>query len=691
MTTATDVYSLGVVLYQLLTGVSPYGANVRTLHEISCAIAYTEPLRPSSVVTPASRGAKRLQASEAGIEQAAGAREANPTKLRRRLAGDIDSILLMALRKEPELRYGSVEQFAEDISRHLNGLPVTARKGSWSYFARKFVARNRTVLAAAALVILALAGGIATTARQARIAQMERARAQKRFDDVRRFSDSLIFDIHDALQAIPGTTSARSLLLDRAVQYLDNVSKDAEGDSALQRELAMAYQRLATVQGDATVSNTGQISAAEVSTRKTIALFESVARANPANTIDQLNVAIAHRRKGLSDIYYPDGRPELDKAIAITDRLMLTDGANPKVRMERAVEYQGLGMSYDVSGDRAASVEFLQKALAIVESVEQSDPSYPNIRHSKAKFLVELGDELAYTGDLVKARQQSETGVAAYQAIVDKGAQPDTVRDLSQSYFRLARIDLMENDLPTAIQNFGRSRAVLDPLTKADGGNILFRTGLLSLDFQQARLLVLEESSKEGETRLQRVIADFVKLGSEEDSGPGNAVMLTWLGEAQFDMKEYAQALGSFQKAIAAIESDVQYDDGRTGLITDYVRLGDTQLKLGHISEAETAYNKARSKTNLAEAKTHRDIPALYSAAEVDRGLAEFWIEKSSNPEERIRAHEKACDIDEDSHQTRSLILAPFRFSPNEFPIVDSGSVADYSRICGKRASRAML
>ena len=189
----------------------------------------------------------------------------------------------MALRKEPARRYGSVQQFADDITRHLNGLPVTSTKGSWSYTARKFVARHRTGVAAAALVILALVGGIVATERQARIARNERAKAQKRFDDVRQFSNSLIFEIHDALQDIPGTTPARNLLLDRAVQYLDRVAKDADGDSELQRELAWGYQRLATVQGDATVSNVGQISAAEVSAKKATALFEAVASANPSN------------------------------------------------------------------------------------------------------------------------------------------------------------------------------------------------------------------------------------------------------------------------------------------------------------------------------------------------------------------------------------------------------------------------
>ena len=684
MTTATDVYSLGVVLFQLLTGRSPYGSHVRTPHELSQAIAGTQPQRPSSVVMAAPRAKTKNEHSFEESKQANSARELSSARLRRRLAGDIDSILLMALRKEPELRYRSVEQFADDISRHLNGRPVIARKGSWNYSARKFVARHRTAMAATALVILSLSAGIVTTARQARIAQIERARAQKRFDDVRRFSDSLIFEIHDALQAIPGTTSARSLLLDRAVQYLDSVSKDAEGDFELQRELARAYQRLATVQGDSTVSNTGQISAAEMSTRKAMNLFEAVANKNPANVADQLNLAILHRQKGISDIYYPDGRPEIEKAIAITDRLIRTDGANRKVQLERAIELQGLGLCFDISGDRSASVALLQNSLTLVDAIAERDPTYQNIGARKAKLLVQLGTEFAYTGALDKARQSAAAGVKSYQEIVAKGAQPDTIRDLAASMVRLGKIELMASDVSSAGQRFKEAREIIEPLAKSDSGNVLFRSDLLSLEFEEGRLHVLQGNLKEGESQLKRVIADFAKLGSEEDSGPGNGVMHSWVGESEFGLKNYPQALQSFQKSIAALESDVQYDDSRTGLITGYVRLGDAQRKLGHLPEAEAAYNKARSKADFASAKIRSDIPAMYAAAEDNQAFAELWMQKSTSADqsEEGALRKKSCDIYHASLDMRRLIPVQLRFSPSEFPVIAQSQSTEYQRLC---------
>jgi tetratricopeptide (TPR) repeat protein len=476
-------------------------------------------------------------------------------------------------------------------------------------------------------------------------------------------------------------------LLDRAVKYLDGVSKDAEGDSDLQRELALGYQRLATVQGDATVSNMGQVSAADMSIQKAIHLFEAVATNNPSNLTDQLNLAMIYRKKGISDIYYPNGRVQLEKAIAITDRLMQTKGTNSKVRIERAIEYQGIGMSLDIAGYRLRATDSLRNALTLVEATAHDDPHYRNLAARKAKLLVELGYEYAYAGEMQKARDVTTDGVTAYQALVDKGADQDTVRDLAQSRQYLGKIDLMINDVPAARDNFRLVRETLAPLAEADPNNIQLRTDLLGLGFQEARLLVLEARFKEGETQLRQLIGSFKKLASEEDTGPGYGVLFAWLGEAQFGARNYAQALQSSQQAAKALEEDVQYDDGRSGLVTVYVRMGDALLELNRPAEAEKAYATAQKKSDLSFAYDQHDIPAIYSSAAIASALAAFRMNMSTaarSPEERLRLRNQTCNAFRENLKTEKYLPTSIRFSPNEFPVKVSKGFPNLAQACGK-------
>jgi eukaryotic-like serine/threonine-protein kinase len=690
ITTATDVYSLGVVLYQLLTGRSPYRITSRTAHSWSHAITETDAQRPSTVVMSPLRIEDNADPSAIRSEEIVSDRETSPAKLRRRLAGDVDSMLMMALRKEPERRYGSVQQLADDITRHLNGLPVISTKGSWTYTARKFVARHRAVVAATALVMLALVAGIAATERQARIARAERAKAQKRFEDVRQFSNSLIFEIHDALEDIPGTTPARSLLLDRAVQYLDRVAKDADGDSQLQRELASGYQRLATVQGDATVSNVGQLSAAEISSQKATALFEKVARANPANTVDQLNVAMIHRQKGMSDVFYPDGRPEIEKALAITDRLMRTDGENSKVRMERAIELQVLAASLSLSGEHNKSAATYRQSLEMVQAIAQREPGYHNLPVRIAKSHVQLGFELAYTSAMDAGQKEIEAGVAAYEAVIKPGAQPDTIRDLAQSRIRLGIVQAMRGDFAGADKTFQLAHDALVPLAKSDPQNVMFKADVLTSDFQKARLQLLEGRSRDAEAQLSDVITGFEKLNSDEDVGPGDGVLFTWLGEAQLQTKKYDQALDSYKKAAESLEKDVQYDNGRCGIATDYVRMGDTYLRRNRVSDAESAYRAALAKSNLAFAREHEDLPALYPIAGAYSSLGNLQLmiaARSSSSEERDRVRNEACGALARSLDVQRQIPAMISFSPSDFPVTPFKAAADSSTQCKTAAA----
>lgn len=203
ITTASDVYSLGILLYELLCGQRPYQFKSRRPGEVARVVCETEPARIS---TAAMRAGKTDAVCPQGL---------TPRRLRHRLTGDLDNIVAMALRKEPGRRYASVAQFSDDIRRHLEGLPVTARRDTFSYRTGKFVRRNRVVVAAAALVALALVGGLATTIHQRNQARQAQAQAER----LNSFLQTLLGSANPELG--PGRELKVVQVLDQASQQLD--------------------------------------------------------------------------------------------------------------------------------------------------------------------------------------------------------------------------------------------------------------------------------------------------------------------------------------------------------------------------------------------------------------------------------------------------------------------------------------
>src|SRR5580700_9565196 len=423
ISTSSDVYSLGVILYELLTGKLPYRVSTDAPQEMMKAVCDTEPEKPSAaalrVSAPEGSGSERAAAE---LAQHRPERE-RALKLSNVLAGDLDNIVLKALRKEPQRRYSSVEQFSEDIRRYLTGLPVLAHEDSLDYRARKFVRRHRLGVAATILLVLSLAGGLVATLWQAHIARSERARAERRFNDVRKLANSLMFEVHDSIRNLPGATPARKLLVGRALEYLDSLSQEANGDPSLQRELAAAYDRVGDVLGDTSAANLGDFAGASQSYAKALTIRESLAAASPTDLAVQTELA---------DEYF--------RAAAVLQN----------------------------TGDFAGALKTLQRASLFMQKIAAGHND-PRLQDRIAGLYYYTGTILEKNGDSPRALQNYRAGLSIREPIAtDTGANILLRAHLVADYNGVAKMLAATGDVDEAIATAAKALSIMRQLSEAN-------------------------------------------------------------------------------------------------------------------------------------------------------------------------------------------------------------------------------
>lgn len=603
VTTATDVYSLGVILYELLTGKPPYTFETGSAMDVERTVSTREAAPPSAVA---------------------------PAEVGRRLAGDLDVIVLKALEKEPQRRYGSAEQFASDIQRHLDGIPILARPQTWGYRAGRFVRRNRVPVVAASVVVLSLAAGVVVSTWEAHIARQERARAEANFGDLRRLTQSFLFDFHDAIKDLPGSTQARNLVVQTAVDYLRRLSVQARNDPSLARDVAEAWLRLGDVQGNPYGLNRGDTAAALASYEQALAVADDLVKRQPGNADGRFYLARAHRAVGellpiRGDVAAAvphfraaiatlegatDARARLELARdyeTLADVLghqglaNLSDPAGARAAYEKALAlHQGLGSNRGTAvigmklgdlaldgGDPAAALRRYRDASTVFFALAAAEPLNPGARRETAMIHRKIGEAFEAMGKTNEAldeyrdastinRQMMAADPSNRQARMDYTVGLKTRADL------LYKTGKFADALPLYREVLG----ILGPESAAQPGNLLLRGRYAEMLLSVGDLLAKRGPPDEA----RRLYGDGLRIRKElADRPTATAEELDDYAESLVDCP--IPALARPAEAVAYARRAVEISKGA---VPDYLdRLALAWFQAGNAPEAVASEQKA--------------------------------------------------------------------------------------------------
>ncbi len=647
--TTTDVYSLGGVFYELLTGVCAQQLDSTSPEEIERVIC-TEEIPPPSATKPG-------------------------------VPADLDNIVMMAMRKDPERRYQSVDQFADDIRRYLSGRPILARKDSLSYRAGKFIRRNRLMFAAVSIVVASLVGGIVIAVSQAR-------RAERRLTQMVELANRSLFDVHSAIERLPGATEARREIVKTTVAFLENLSKDVGNNDDVRLSLATAYWRLGDVQGYPDKPNLGDMKGALISYKKSAEFLEPLRIKRPQDPDVLRQTTDLYQHMG-AVLHQMDDVPGLVRAfeIALPPALLSARLKPDDVESNEApgVFYNDLAISLQFDDPKKAN-EYARQHLAMIPALLEKFPGNDDIADEAAVAHATMSTLLSRSGDRDGALREARESAAIREGVAAR--HPNDVFRLRLLMIAYGHVGdhlgspfiLNATDPKGAREYFDKCVAIarqiikMDPLDRTaryDLGNALLRQGAAELP---------GEDRAQSLASLRESVAVLESLAREDANAPRyqRPLMLShqYVGIRLREMGRLDEAMAAIHRSLDIADQIMIAHPGDASALSRIVRderelaniLASRGDSAGAVSHAERGLSVAQKYLNGPEPGLRRRYLAdsYFALASIDRKFQK-WQEARDNAQQAI-ANWNASEVKNEDPSDREKATAILAESATHLP-----------------------